>query len=386
MDEIYRPVNIGSAATGPSGWSISAASSGPLGAQSPDVVTVSDGGSSQPPDDRRRKKFAAIFVGAGLITALIAGVFVFLNNDKDQASEKDLVTLPVEQRDDQIPAVKEDPKFLDATYYGAGLPEYTPAALVAPPPVVEGPSGSGNVATGNGQVVADTGAAKSSDGRTYSNVGNATGSGQVSCPAASGSGGLVAWATGDGANIYDAPNGNVIKSFQNPNYARYGAPLTFLVVENAGDWLRVLLPSRPNGSQGWVPASQVRLENNPYRIVIQLSTRVMCLYNGSSVSIATYVGVGTRSTPTPTGLYFVQSVLDTGNPGGAYGPYALGTSAFSDVLNQFGSGDGQIGIHGTNQPGALGTAVSHGCVRVRNDIITTIAHTVPLGTPIELIP
>ena len=56
---------------------------------------------------------------------------------------------------------------------------------------------------------------------------------------------------------------------------------------------------------------------------------------------------------------------------GFYGPYALGLSAHSPVYTSFAGGDGQVGLHGTNQPSVLGTDVSHGCIRVANDVITT---------------
>ena len=48
-----------------------------------------------------------------------------------------------------------------------------------------------------------------------------------------------------------------------------------------------------------------------------------------------------------------------------YGPGAVGISAFSPVLLNWPQG-GPIAIHGTNQPGMIGFAVSHGCLRVRN--------------------
>jgi lipoprotein-anchoring transpeptidase ErfK/SrfK len=54
------------------------------------------------------------------------------------------------------------------------------------------------------------------------------------------------------------------------------------------------------------------------------------------------------------------------------------------VLSEFAGGDGQIGIHGTNVPASIGEAVSHGCVRVPNDVITTLATTVPVGTPVTI--
>ena len=44
-------------------------------------------------------------------------------------------------------------------------------------------------------------------------------------------------------------------------------------------------------------------------------------------------------------------------------------------------GDG-YGLHGTNQPETIGRAVSHGCVRLRNEDIEKLSEMVPVGTPV----
>ena len=44
-------------------------------------------------------------------------------------------------------------------------------------------------------------------------------------------------------------------------------------------------------------------------------------------------------------------------------------------------GDG-YGLHGTNQPETIGRAVSHGCVRLRNEDIEKLFDMVPVGTPV----
>jgi len=41
-------------------------------------------------------------------------------------------------------------------------------------------------------------------------------------------------------------------------------------------------------------------------------------------------------------------------------------------------------IHGTNQPQTIGRAVSHGCVRVRNEDIEKLYQMVPVGTPVYI--
>ena len=54
-------------------------------------------------------------------------------------------------------------------------------------------------------------------------------------------------------------------------------------------------------------------------------------------------------------------------------PYAFGLSAYSTVLTSFGGGDGEVGLHGTNDPSILGSDVSHGCIRVSNSVITRLS-------------
>lgn len=46
-------------------------------------------------------------------------------------------------------------------------------------------------------------------------------------------------------------------------------------------------------------------------------------------------------------------------------------------------GDG-YGIHGTDVPTSIGSSVSHGCVRVRNEDIETLYRLVPVGTPVYI--
>lgn len=41
-------------------------------------------------------------------------------------------------------------------------------------------------------------------------------------------------------------------------------------------------------------------------------------------------------------------------------------------------------LHGTNQPETIGRAVSHGCIRLRNQDIARLYDTVPLGTPVYI--
>lgn len=194
---------------------------------------------------------------------------------------------------------------------------------------------------------------------------------------------MIATAVVRGVNVFDhAGSAKPAQTLANPN--RQGAPLTFLVQQRRTGWLNVLLPARPNGSSGWIHASDVRLTTTAYRIDVSLSRHKMVVHSGAKTIMTRKVATGAAKTPTPTGRFFVTVLLRPMNPKGEYGPYAFGTSAYSAVLFHFGGGPGQVGLHGTNEPALLGKSVSSGCVRMSNDTVTRLAETIPLGTPVTI--
>ncbi|HZD39043.1 MAG TPA: L,D-transpeptidase [Actinomycetes bacterium] len=170
----------------------------------------------------------------------------------------------------------------------------------------------------------------------------------------------------------------------------WGTPTPFLVREarRAGGklWYQVLLPMRPNESTGWVAASQVRTAPRSYGAQVDLSERRLTLYRGADAVRTFAVAIGQPDTPTPTGRFFVTVKLRPPQVSRFYGAWALGLSAYSEVLDQFGTGDGQIALHGTNNGADLGQAVSHGCVRLSNPSISTLARLLPPGSPVDIRP
>ena len=188
--------------------------------------------------------------------------------------------------------------------------------------------------------------------------------------------------------IYRRPNAR--KPMRVLGRGLYGSKRVFLVAGQRRRWtwprwVKVHLPARPNGSRGWVRARDVKFLLDPYALEVNLARRVLTLRRGTRVVFRSPIGVGRDAWPTPTGNYYVTELLRTPNPEGAYGPYAFGISAFSNVFTRFGNGPGQVGIHGTNQPWLIGRKVSHGCIRLANDAIVRLAKTVPLGTPVRIV-
>lgn len=164
-------------------------------------------------------------------------------------------------------------------------------------------------------------------------------------------------------------------------------PLTFLVIEQSGDWLHVYLPVRPNGSSGWVRVSDVNLATTDYRVEVRLAEHRLLLHKGNEVVMDVPVGVGRDEVPTPGGVYYIKELLQPPTPGGTYGAYAYGLSGYSPVLESFAGGTGVIGIHGTNEPETVGTDASHGCIRMLDADITRLVTEfgLPLGTPVEIV-
>lgn len=194
---------------------------------------------------------------------------------------------------------------------------------------------------------------------------------------------IVATGIGKSVVVYDGPDGPKKTTLSNPN--ENGAPLTFLEREQRAGWVRVLLPVRPNGSEGWVKASDVKLTSHNYKIRIELTAHRLIVTDHDNVIVDTPAGIGKADTPTPGGLYYTKELLQPPNPNTVYGHYAYGLSGFSNVLTTFAGGDGVIGIHGTNDPSGLGKDVSHGCIRVSNEAIDLMARTLPLGVPVEIV-
>jgi lipoprotein-anchoring transpeptidase ErfK/SrfK len=156
-----------------------------------------------------------------------------------------------------------------------------------------------------------------------------------------------------------------------------------LVLRSARDrsgrcWVRVRLPSRPNTAAGWVKASRVVLEPTRWRLVVSRRARTISLYRGGDRLRRFRVVIGAPPTPTPGGLFSIVDVWRW-NPADFLGSYILPITAHSDVLQEFGGGDGRVGIHGRGGASLLdplGAARSHGCIRVSNGPISWIVRTV----------
>lgn len=151
-------------------------------------------------------------------------------------------------------------------------------------------------------------------------------------------------------------------------------------------WVRVRLPVRPNGTQGWIPADMMILHVNRLRIRVDVSDRTLTLFRSARPIMRVVVAVGAPETPTPTGHFAVAELIRTGDPLGFLGPVVFPITGFSNTLNEYAGGDGRVALHGTSLPELLGTRASHGCVRIHNRDVTALARLVRPGTPVDIVP
>jgi lipoprotein-anchoring transpeptidase ErfK/SrfK len=155
-------------------------------------------------------------------------------------------------------------------------------------------------------------------------------------------------------------------------------------------WLQVRLPWRPNDAAGWVNADKFSIQETPWRIVVSTARRALTLYRAGRPIRTISVVVGKPSTPTPVGLFAVAWAIPW-RPTDFLGSWVLELTAHSDVLQQFDGGDGTVGIHGRGGASLLdplGTAASHGCIRLANDsidwLVATVGEARLPGTPVQI--
>lgn len=191
--------------------------------------------------------------------------------------------------------------------------------------------------------------------------------------------------------VYDAPDGLPLR-FQDGDVWSYtfrGNRLVVRVLQGSeGDeWALVELPVRPNGSRGWIRTENFNRSTVRHHVLIDVSDRLVALFDGDDLVTYTRAIVGKSTTPTPTLRGFIVEKLPNHsqqNASAVLGDWILMLSFFSEALSSFSGGLPRIALHGTHIPERVGEALSNGCIRIPNNIIEVIARTAPLGTVVNI--
>lgn len=129
------------------------------------------------------------------------------------------------------------------------------------------------------------------------------------------------------------------------------------------------------------------LEDTPFWITVNERARLVTIYRDGRRVRRFRAVVGKPSTPTPAGLAAIYERDPQPDPTAFLGPWAIPLTALSEALHSFEGGPGRIAIHGRDGASLLdplGSARSHGCVRIDNAPITWMAHHIPRGTPVQV--
>lgn len=173
--------------------------------------------------------------------------------------------------------------------------------------------------------------------------------------------------------VHDAPDGTPIARVEPTQFG----DVWFPVITEQGDWVQILLPSKPFGSTGWVRSADMRQAMTPFRVEVHLGSMTMELLREESVVGEWTVGIGAVDTPTPVGRTFLLGAFS--DPAQTFSPVILPLGAHSPTLDTFGGGPGTVAIHTWPTEDGFGTASSNGCIRVPPDALDELVE-VPLGT------
>ena len=153
-------------------------------------------------------------------------------------------------------------------------------------------------------------------------------------------------------------------------------------------WLRVRLPERPNGAAGWIDGNAAVLSTTPWRIVVSTERKILTVFWNAQQVKSFPVVVGAPGSPTPRGLFAIAERIPLADPDGFFGSWILTLTAHSTVYQHFDGGDGLVAIHGRGGSSLLvplGTAQSHGCVRLDNSAVDWLARVAGPGTPVDVV-
>ena len=119
------------------------------------------------------------------------------------------------------------------------------------------------------------------------------------------------------------------------------------------------------------------------RIVVSIPDRKLALIENDHIVVVYPVAVGAAASPSPVGTFSIVNRVSHPTyykPGKVVGPGAsnpIGTRWIGLSAKGF-------GIHGTDNPGSIGHAKSHGCIRLRNQDVERLFERVRPGDVVEL--
>jgi hypothetical protein len=119
------------------------------------------------------------------------------------------------------------------------------------------------------------------------------------------------------------------------------------------------------------------------QVLVSLKDRKLAVVESGKVLRTFSVGVGAAANPSPEGRFEIVSRV--ANPT-YYHPGTVIPAGEDNPIGPRWIGLDQkgYGIHGTNQPRSVGSASSHGCIRLRNSDVVKLFELVRVGDTVEI--
>lgn len=121
------------------------------------------------------------------------------------------------------------------------------------------------------------------------------------------------------------------------------------------------------------------------RIVINIPAMTLEVLGNGQLVKSYRIAVGKRSTPTPTGSFQIAAMVKDPTWYGPKGEIAKPGTQNPVGTRWMGLDRKGYGIHGTNAPGSIGRAASHGCIRLRNADAEDLFQRVRVGDQVEIL-
>lgn len=180
--------------------------------------------------------------------------------------------------------------------------------------------------------------------------------------------------------VFDEPAGTPIAKLHKKQ-SRIGGNDTWVpIIEERDGWLKVMLPSRPNASVGWIQTRDVETARSRHLVRVHTGSRTVQLFEDGSPVGEWPAAVGKADTPTPTGRTFILGQFTDASRPDLLTVIPLGMH--SETHETYGGGPGTVAFHGwTTNPAVFGQAISEGCIRLPEEALAKL-RTVPLGTTV----
>jgi lipoprotein-anchoring transpeptidase ErfK/SrfK len=128
----------------------------------------------------------------------------------------------------------------------------------------------------------------------------------------------------------------------------------------------------------------------PVAVTVSLSERVVRVFDRGDLTTTYNVAVGEPRYPTPAGEFSVQgmqvdppwNVPQSDWAGDLAGQTIPGGDPANPLVARWIGFNGSVGFHGTASIGSIGSAASHGCVRMAPDDVIDLYDRVAVGTPV----